>query len=59
MLSSHSVATSYNPSVSPTPPLQEELANAISQLIHVVNTSEARKSRCFHDFQHLRVRRIW
>lgn len=28
----------------PNPTLQEELANTISQLIHVVNNSEARKS---------------
>lgn len=35
----------------PNPPLQEELANIISQLIHVVHSSEARKSRCFPGFQ--------
>lgn len=39
----------------PPPPLQEELASAISQLIHVVNNSEARKSRRFHDFQNFLV----
>ncbi|KAB1283811.1 Ribosomal RNA processing protein 1-like protein B [Camelus dromedarius] len=40
------------------PLLQEELANTISQLIHVVNNSEARKSWCSPGFHNLPARQI-